>query len=40
LEIPAVLKVGEEVAVDPSDAVQEGSLVQIAAANSTQAKAQ
>jgi multidrug efflux pump subunit AcrA (membrane-fusion protein) len=40
LEIPAGLKVGEEVAVDPSDAVQEGSLVQIAAANSTQAKAQ
>jgi multidrug efflux pump subunit AcrA (membrane-fusion protein) len=36
LEIPAGLKVGQEVAVDPSDAVQEGVLVQIAAANSNQ----
>lgn len=35
LEIPAGLNIGEEVAVDPSDAVQEGALVQIAAANST-----
>lgn len=35
LEIPAGLKIGEEVAVDPSDAVEEGALVQIAAANST-----
>ena len=35
LEIPDGLKVGEEVAVDPSDAVQEGALVQIAAPNST-----
>ena len=40
LEIPDGLKVGEEVAVDPSDAVQEGALVQIAAANSPQEKAQ
>ena len=36
LEIPNGLKVGEEVAVDPSDAVQEGALVQIAAPNSSQ----
>src|SRR5260370_40642194 len=36
LEIPAGLQVGQEVAVDPSDAVQEGVLVQIAAANSNQ----
>jgi RND family efflux transporter MFP subunit len=35
LEIPNGLKVGEEVAVDPGDAVQEGALVQIAAPNST-----
>jgi multidrug efflux pump subunit AcrA (membrane-fusion protein) len=34
LEILDGLKVGEEVAVDPSDAVQEGALVQIAAPNS------
>jgi hypothetical protein len=36
LEIPDGLKVGEEVAVDPSDAVQEGALVQIAAPNSNE----
>jgi multidrug efflux pump subunit AcrA (membrane-fusion protein) len=35
LEILNGLKVGEEVAVDPSDAVQEGALVQIAAQNSS-----
>jgi hypothetical protein len=35
LEILDGLKVGEEVAVDPSDAVQEGALVQIAAPNPT-----
>jgi multidrug efflux pump subunit AcrA (membrane-fusion protein) len=40
LEILDGLKVGEEVAVDPSDAVQEGALVQIAAPNSTLEKAQ
>jgi hypothetical protein len=40
LEILDGLKVGEEVAVDPSDAVQEGALVQIAASNSVQEKAQ
>jgi multidrug efflux pump subunit AcrA (membrane-fusion protein) len=34
LEIPDGLKVGQEVVVDPSDAVQEGALVQIAAPNS------
>jgi hypothetical protein len=34
LEILDGVKVGEEVAVDPSDAVQEGALVQIAAPNS------
>jgi multidrug efflux pump subunit AcrA (membrane-fusion protein) len=39
LEIPDGLKVGEEVVVDPSDAVQEGALVQIAAPNSHQEKA-
>lgn len=38
LEIPSGLKVGEEVAVDPSDAVQEGAQVQIAAPNSQQEK--
>ena len=31
LEIPAGLQVGQEVVVDPSDAVREGALVQIAA---------
>jgi multidrug efflux pump subunit AcrA (membrane-fusion protein) len=36
LEIHNGLKVGDEVAVDPSDAVQEGALVQIAASNSSQ----
>ena len=36
LEIPNGLEVGELVAVDPGDAVQEGALVQIAAPNSTQ----
>jgi RND family efflux transporter MFP subunit len=40
LEILGGLKIGEEVAVDPSDAVQEGALVQIAAPNSSQEKAQ
>ena len=40
LEILNGLKVGEEVAVDPSDAVQEGAFVQIAAPTSTQEKAQ
>ena len=35
LEIPSGLEVGEEVAVDPGDAVQEGALVQIASPNST-----
>jgi RND family efflux transporter MFP subunit len=34
LEIPNGLEVGEEVAVDPGDAVQEGALVQIVAPNS------
>jgi hypothetical protein len=33
LEVVGGLTVGEEVAVDPSDAVQEGALVQIAAPN-------
>jgi hypothetical protein len=33
VEILNGIKVGEEVAVDPSDAVQEGALVQIAAPN-------
>jgi hypothetical protein len=40
LEILDGLKVGEEVAVDPSDAVQEGALVQIAATNSQQPNSQ
>jgi multidrug efflux pump subunit AcrA (membrane-fusion protein) len=40
LEIQDGLKVGEEVAVDPTDAVQEGALVQIAASNSPQEKTQ
>jgi multidrug efflux pump subunit AcrA (membrane-fusion protein) len=40
LEILDGLKVGEEVAVDPSDAVQEGALVQIAAPTSPEQKAQ
>jgi multidrug efflux pump subunit AcrA (membrane-fusion protein) len=40
LEILDGLKVGEEVAVDPSDAVQEGALVQIAAPNSGKENAQ
>ena len=35
LEILDGLKIGEEVAVDPTDAVQEGALVQIAAPNAT-----
>jgi multidrug efflux pump subunit AcrA (membrane-fusion protein) len=35
LEVRDGLKVGDEVAVDPNDAVQEGALVQIAAPNST-----
>jgi hypothetical protein len=39
LEVLNGLKVGEEVAVDPSDAVQEGALVQIAATTSPQEKA-
>jgi multidrug efflux pump subunit AcrA (membrane-fusion protein) len=37
LEILDGLKVGQEVAVDPTDAVQEGALVQVAAQNSNQA---
>jgi hypothetical protein len=37
LEILNGIKVGEEVAVDPTDAVQEGALVQIAASNPSQA---
>jgi multidrug efflux pump subunit AcrA (membrane-fusion protein) len=40
LEILNGLQVGEEVAVDPSDAVQEGAFVQIATPTSTQEKAQ
>jgi multidrug efflux pump subunit AcrA (membrane-fusion protein) len=40
LEILDGLKVGEEVAVDPSDAVQEGALVQMAARNSQTEKKQ
>jgi multidrug efflux pump subunit AcrA (membrane-fusion protein) len=40
LEILDGLKVGEEVAVDPSDAVQEGAFVQIAAPNSNEEKTQ
>jgi hypothetical protein len=40
LEILNDLKVGQEVAVDPSDAVQEGALVQIAPPNSNKEKAQ
>jgi multidrug efflux pump subunit AcrA (membrane-fusion protein) len=40
LEIPNGLKIGDEVAVDPSDAVQEGALVQVAAPNSPQQGAQ
>jgi multidrug efflux pump subunit AcrA (membrane-fusion protein) len=40
LEIPNGLKVGEEVAVDPSDAVQEGVLVRIATPNSQEEKSQ
>jgi hypothetical protein len=39
LEILDGLKVGEEVAVDPNDAVQEGALVLIAAPNSSQTTA-
>jgi multidrug efflux pump subunit AcrA (membrane-fusion protein) len=34
LEIPAGLQVGQDVAVDPTDAVQEGALVQLAAPSS------
>jgi hypothetical protein len=34
LEIPKGLKIGDEVVVDPADAVQEGALVQIAAPKS------
>jgi multidrug efflux pump subunit AcrA (membrane-fusion protein) len=40
LEILSGLKIGDEVAVDPSDAVQEGALVQIATPNSQEEKAQ
>jgi multidrug efflux pump subunit AcrA (membrane-fusion protein) len=40
LEILEGLKVGQEVAVDPTDAVQEGALIQIPASNSSQEKAQ
>jgi hypothetical protein len=34
MEIPDGLQVGQEVAVDPSDAVQEGAFVQLASPNS------
>jgi multidrug efflux pump subunit AcrA (membrane-fusion protein) len=40
LEITDGLKAGEEVAIDPSDAVQEGAFIQIAASNSTQEKSE
>jgi multidrug efflux pump subunit AcrA (membrane-fusion protein) len=40
MEVLGGLTIGEEVAVDPSDAVQEGALVQIAASNSQQEKTQ
>ena len=39
LEILDGLKVGQEVAMDPTDAVQEGALVQVASPNSNQAAA-
>ena len=39
LEILDGLKVGQEVAVDPTDAVQEGALVQVASPTSNQAAA-
>jgi multidrug efflux pump subunit AcrA (membrane-fusion protein) len=40
LEILNGLKIGQEVAVDPTDAVQEGALVQVPAPSSSQEKAQ
>ena len=40
LEVLDALKIGQEVAVDPTDAVQEGALVQVAAPNSSQKVAQ
>jgi RND family efflux transporter MFP subunit len=40
LEVPDGLEVGQEVVVDPTDAVQEGALVQIAAGKLPQEKAQ
>jgi multidrug efflux pump subunit AcrA (membrane-fusion protein) len=40
LEIPKGLKVGQEVVIDPGDAVQEGALVQIAVPGSPQQGAQ
>jgi multidrug efflux pump subunit AcrA (membrane-fusion protein) len=40
LEVLEGLKVGQEVAVDPTDAVQEGALVQVPAPSSNQEKAQ
>jgi multidrug efflux pump subunit AcrA (membrane-fusion protein) len=40
LEIQNGLKVGDEVAVDPSDAVREGALVQVEGSNSQQEKTQ
>ncbi len=40
IEILDGLKIGEEVAVDPTDAVEEGALVQIAAPNSREEKTQ
>jgi hypothetical protein len=40
LEIPNSLNIGDEVVVDPADAVQEGALVQIAASKSPQQGAQ
>ena len=39
LEVLSGLEVGQEVAVDPNDAVQEGALVQVAAPSSSQAAA-
>ena len=40
IEILGGLAIGEEVAVDPSDAIEEGALVQIAAPNSREEKTQ
>jgi hypothetical protein len=38
IEILRGVKIGEDVAVDPSDAVREGALVQIAASTSSREK--